>query len=144
MKRENWQKVKQIFNDALEIAPPEREAFLDKICAEDNSLRRDVEVLLKSFEEDFLEKPAVGQVAETIIGEQVTFKSDDRVGDYKIVTTLCPGGKERMRRLMDIVKNKRVDLSPLITHRFPLEEISEAYRIFGERLDGVMKIAVTP
>jgi threonine dehydrogenase-like Zn-dependent dehydrogenase len=66
------------------------------------------------------------------------------LGDYKIVTTLCPGGKERMRRLMEIVKNKRVDLSPLITHRFPLEEIGEAYRVFGERLDGVMKIAVTP
>ncbi len=66
------------------------------------------------------------------------------LGDYKIVTTLCPGGKERMRRLMEIIKNKRVDLSPLITHRFPLEEIGEAYRVFGERLDGVMKIAITP
>ena len=66
------------------------------------------------------------------------------LGDYKIVTTLCPGGKERMRRLMEIVKNKRVDLSPLITHRFRLEEIGEAYRVFGERLDGVMKIAITP
>ena len=49
-----------------------------------------------------------------------------------------------MRRLMEIVKNKRVDLSPLITHRFRLEEIGEAYRVFGERLDGVMKIAITP
>ena len=66
------------------------------------------------------------------------------IGDYKIVTTLCPGGKERMRRLMEMVKNKRVDLSPLITHHFALEEIGEAYRVFGERLDGVMKIAVTP
>ena len=66
------------------------------------------------------------------------------IGDYKIVTTLCPGGKERMRRLMEIVKNKRVDLSPLITHHFSLEEVGEAYRVFGERLDGVMKIAVTP
>lgn len=66
------------------------------------------------------------------------------IGDYKIVTTLCPGGKERMRRLMEVIKNKRIDLSPLITHRFPLEEIGEAYRILAERLDGVMKIAVTP
>jgi threonine dehydrogenase-like Zn-dependent dehydrogenase len=66
------------------------------------------------------------------------------LGDYKIVTTLCPGGKERMRRLMEMVKTGRVDLSPLITHHFSLEEIGEAYRLFGERLDGVMKIAVTP
>lgn len=66
------------------------------------------------------------------------------IGDYKIVTTLCPGGKERMRRLMELVKSKRIDLSPLITHRFSLEEIGEAYHVFGERLDGVMKIALRP
>jgi threonine dehydrogenase-like Zn-dependent dehydrogenase len=45
---------------------------------------------------------------------------------------------------MEIIKNKRVDLSPLITHHFPLNEIGEAYRIFGERRDGVMKVAITP
>jgi threonine dehydrogenase-like Zn-dependent dehydrogenase len=66
------------------------------------------------------------------------------IGDYKIVTTLCPGGKERMRRLMEIIKNKRVDLTPLITHRFSLNEIGEAYRVFGERRDGVMKVAIKP
>lgn len=66
------------------------------------------------------------------------------IGDYKITTTLCPGGKERMRRLMEMVKAGRVDLTPLVTHRFSLDEIGEAYRIFGERLDGVMKIAVIP
>lgn len=66
------------------------------------------------------------------------------IGDYKIVTTLCPGGKERMRRLMEMVKNNRVDLSPLITHSFALDDIKEAYRVFGERLDGVMKIAIKP
>lgn len=66
------------------------------------------------------------------------------IGDYRITTTLCPGGKERMRRLMEVVKNKRVDLTPLITHRFALDEIGEAYRVFGERRDGVMKVAITP
>lgn len=66
------------------------------------------------------------------------------IGDYKIVTTLCPGGKERMRRLLEMVKNKRVDLTPLITHRFALDNIAEAYRIFGDRLDGVMKVVVKP
>ena len=66
------------------------------------------------------------------------------IGDYKIVTTLCPGGKERMRRLMEMVKNKRVDLTPLITHRFSLDDIQEAYEVFGERRDKVMKIAIKP
>ncbi|MEP7337832.1 MAG: alcohol dehydrogenase catalytic domain-containing protein [Acidobacteriota bacterium] len=66
------------------------------------------------------------------------------LGDYRIVTTLCPGGKERMRRLMAVVQSGRVDLTPLLTHNFPLNEITEAYRIFGERLDGVIKVGIRP
>ena len=66
------------------------------------------------------------------------------IGDHRIVTTLCPGGKERMRRLMELVRHQRIDLTPLITHRFPLEDIAEGYRIFGERREGVLKVAVTP
>lgn len=66
------------------------------------------------------------------------------IGDYRIVTTLCPGGKERMRRLMEVVRHKRVDLTPLLTHRFSLDDIREAYHVFGERLDGVLKVAIKP
>ncbi|PYV30555.1 MAG: alcohol dehydrogenase, partial [Acidobacteria bacterium] len=66
------------------------------------------------------------------------------LGDHRIVTTLCPGGKERMRRLMEIVRSGRVDLRPLLTHHFPLDRIGEAYRVFGERLDGVIKVAIRP
>ena len=66
------------------------------------------------------------------------------LGDHRIVTTLCPGGKERMRRLMAMVQHGRLDLRPLLTHRFALKDIAEAYRLFGERRDGVMKVAITP
>ncbi|MDX6749709.1 NAD(P)-dependent alcohol dehydrogenase [Geminicoccaceae bacterium 1502E] len=66
------------------------------------------------------------------------------LGDHKIVTTLCPGGKERMRRLLDVVRAGRVDLGPLVTHRFKLEQIEEAYELFGNQRDGVLKVAITP
>lgn len=66
------------------------------------------------------------------------------LGDYKIVTTLCPGGKERMRRLMELVRHGRLDLAPLLTHTFPLERITEAYRLFGDRRGGVIKVAIKP
>lgn len=66
------------------------------------------------------------------------------LGDHRVVTTLCPGGKERMRRLVEMVRTGRVDLTPLLTHAFPLEKIAEAYELFGARRDGVMKVAIKP
>jgi len=66
------------------------------------------------------------------------------IGDHRIVTTLCPGGKERMRRLMEMARTGRVDLTPLLTHTFSLDEIPEAYDLFGARRDGVLKVAIKP
>jgi threonine dehydrogenase-like Zn-dependent dehydrogenase len=66
------------------------------------------------------------------------------LSDLKIVTTLCPGGKERMRRLMDVVGSGRVDLKPLVTHRFKLDDIEAAYDLFSHQRDGVLKVAITP
>ena len=63
------------------------------------------------------------------------------LGDLKIVTTLCPGGKERMRRLMEVIAGGRVDLKPLVTHRFGLDRIEEAYDLFSHQRDGVLKVA---
>ncbi|MFC4625371.1 NAD(P)-dependent alcohol dehydrogenase [Daeguia caeni] len=66
------------------------------------------------------------------------------LGDKRIVTTLCPGGKERMRRLMEVCASGRVDLKPLVTHRFKLDDIEKAYDLFGNQRDGVLKVAIQP
>ena len=66
------------------------------------------------------------------------------IGDKNILTTLCPGGKERMRRLMELVRHGRLDLSSLITHRFDLASIEDAYELFSSQRDGVVKVAITP
>lgn len=66
------------------------------------------------------------------------------LGDHTIVTTLCPGGKERMRRLMSVLESERLDLRPLVTHRFRLEDIEDAYELFANQRDGVLKVAITP
>jgi alcohol dehydrogenase len=65
------------------------------------------------------------------------------LADLKIVTTLCPGGKERMRRLMAVVASGRIDLKPLVTHRFKLDQIEAAYDLFSHQRDGVLKVAIT-
>ncbi|MBV9306814.1 MAG: alcohol dehydrogenase catalytic domain-containing protein [Acidobacteriaceae bacterium] len=64
------------------------------------------------------------------------------LGDQTIVTTLCPGGKERMRRLMRLVETHHINLRPLLTHTFSLEEIAQAYQLFESRAQGVLKVAI--
>jgi alcohol dehydrogenase len=64
------------------------------------------------------------------------------LSDKKIVSTLCPGGKERMSRLMRLVESRRIDLRPLLTHRFRLENIKEAYALFSAQADNVLKVAI--
>lgn len=65
------------------------------------------------------------------------------LGDHKIVTSLYPGDKERMRRLMNVIAGARVDLAPLVTHRFRRDDIAAAYELFANQRDGVLKVALT-
>lgn len=49
-----------------------------------------------------------------------------------------------MRRLMSVISGRRVDLEPLVTHRFTLDDIEAAYELFSHQRDGVLKVAITP
>ena len=66
------------------------------------------------------------------------------IGDKKIVTTLCPGGKERMRRLINVIQSARADLRTTIAQRFKLDQIKETYELFGNQRDGLIKVAINP
>lgn len=44
--------------------------------------------------------------------------------------------------ILNLIEEGKIDTTPLITHKFPLNEIEEAYRIFENRLDGVIKVAI--
>jgi threonine dehydrogenase-like Zn-dependent dehydrogenase len=66
------------------------------------------------------------------------------LGDHTIRTSLCPGGKERMRRLMSIVAARRFPFHEMVTHPFKLADIEGAYDLFAHQRDGVMKVALRP
>ncbi|MGR3377842.1 NAD(P)-dependent alcohol dehydrogenase [Salipiger abyssi] len=68
---------------------------------------------------------------------------DAGLGEKTIRTALCPGGKERMRRMLNVVRSGRVDLKGLVTHRYTLDQIEDAYDLFGNQRDGVLKVAIT-
>jgi len=111
-------------------------------------------------------------VAIEALGEQITFENSLRVtmaggtcstlgvfgmslamtpeafaygiGDKKIVSTLCPGGKARMSRLISIIGAGRMDLREMVTHTFSLDEYEKAYDYFANKKDGCIKVALKP
>jgi threonine dehydrogenase-like Zn-dependent dehydrogenase len=66
------------------------------------------------------------------------------LGDHTIRTALCPGGKERMRRLMNVIQADRLDLGVMVTHHYKLGDIVAAYDLFSNQRDGVLKVAIKP
>ena len=67
-----------------------------------------------------------------------------RLDNHAVATTSCPGGKERMSTLMDVLASARAEMRPLVVHRFPLDKIEEAYNLVANQCDGVLKVAITP
>ena len=61
------------------------------------------------------------------------------MGDKTIRTALCPGGSERMGRLMRLIAAGRVDPLPLTTHRFPFNNIEKAFKMMQTKEDGMIK-----
>lgn len=94
MTPETWEKVKEIFQSALECAPGDRSAFLASAFGGDEALREEVESLIASHEKDgsFLDSPAFEAAAEMIIGEEAVLKPGQNVGRYEIISTLGKGG----------------------------------------------------
>jgi len=91
MTPEEWQHVKQILTDALEIAPGERAAFLDQACGGDAALRAEVESLLLSFANAgaFIERPAA---APARLVEPESLAPGASLGRYRIVQSIAEGG----------------------------------------------------
>jgi threonine dehydrogenase-like Zn-dependent dehydrogenase len=61
------------------------------------------------------------------------------MSDKTIRTGLCPGGKERMRRLLRLIETGRVDPTPMTTHTFKFDEIEKAFHMMETKEDGIIK-----
>ncbi|MDZ4754575.1 MAG: NAD(P)-dependent alcohol dehydrogenase [Phycisphaerae bacterium] len=61
------------------------------------------------------------------------------MSDKTIRTALCPGGSERMGRLMALIGRGRIDPLPLTTHRFHFTEVERAFRMMQSKEDGMIK-----
>lgn len=65
------------------------------------------------------------------------------MSDKTIRTALCPGGSERMGRLMRLIETNRVDPLALTTHRFAFQDIERAFEMMQTKEDGMIKPLIT-
>lgn len=65
------------------------------------------------------------------------------MGDKTIKTGLCPGGKERMERLLRLIEKKRVDPTPMTTHTFEFDRLDEAFEMMKTKEDNIIKPLIT-
>jgi len=61
------------------------------------------------------------------------------MAEKDIVTGLCPGGRLRLRRLLRLLDQGRVDPTALTTHEFDFDEVDEAFDLMASKEDGVVK-----
>lgn len=115
LKNDSWEKLKDIFQDALERPPQLRDQFLIEACGGDEGMRQEILQLLASFDEDgeFMESPAIGEVAETIVGKREILKKGQLVGRYEVIEKIGAGGMGEVFLAMDTELERRVALKVL-------------------------------
>lgn len=115
MADERWQKVREIFDAALRQKYEERTAFLDSVCDGDNDLRREVESLLSSLNsaDEFLEQPAIGQIANIIANDAPSLLTRQTIGHYTIIKQIGKGGMGEVYSAEDSRLNRAVAIKVL-------------------------------
>ncbi len=61
------------------------------------------------------------------------------MAEKTITTSLCPGGSLRMERMLQLLESRRIDPSPMTTHRFKFGELDKAFEVMDKKLDGIIK-----
>jgi serine/threonine protein kinase len=94
MTPEQWQRVEEVLQGALDRAPQERASFLDEACAGDAQLKEEATSLVNAYDEagDFIEQPAIAQDAHIFVGNSIDHNIGRAIEHYRIIERLGVGG----------------------------------------------------
>jgi non-specific serine/threonine protein kinase/serine/threonine-protein kinase len=104
------ERVAELVESALEIEPESWPSFLERECGNDESLRDEVESLLRFQEHarDFIETPALQQNSEAFAGDDGELQAGQLLGEYKILSLIGEGGMGEVYLAEDTALGRQV------------------------------------
>ena len=145
-----WRQINSLFQEALDRSSPERTAFLDEACADDEDSRKEVQSLISFHQraQDFLEVPALEAAVGWLADDQADSRTGQLIGSYKIGPRLGRGGMGEVYLAEDTKLGRKVAIKFLaieleeddLARRRQIREAKAAARLDHPNICGIHEV----